>query len=756
MKLLYQSIREGVRACVMALDVAGLPIKAIQKPLPVVTLQLDEKDHTGNFLEIAGELSICRYIMEQSPTPHKDNLETAEWLLYELKPVVEAGKAEFKTHVGLHRALDTLEGMLGAAFLGGESPNAADLLAFCYIVPLFAGNAWLAKKYPVITNWYKELLPIYTRAAVALGDVQDLSSKKTVKKDVYYESKVKLQRDKSTTILPDPARRNILITSALPYVNNVPHLGNIIGCVLSADVYARYCRLMGFNTLFVCGTDEYGTATETKAIQEGLTPQQICDKYYAIHRDVYQWFDIDTDIFGRTSTSQQTQIAQEIFMRLHANGELFDQDVEQTYCQHCQRFLADRYVIGTCPHCGYDKARGDQCDGCQKLLNTTELINSVCFICGNGTSVKSSKHIFLNLPSIKDRLESWLQASSVKGQWSQNAISTAQGWIRDGLKGRCITRDLKWGTPVPLPEFADKVFYVWFDAPIGYISITANYTDQWAKWWKNPDQVQLYQFMGKDNIPFHTVIFPSTLLGTQDPWTLLHHISTTEYLTYEGGKFSKSMGRGVFGDNAMATGIPVEVFRYYLLCNRPEISDTDFQWSDFGSKNNNELVKNLGNLCNRFLKLLEKRGGQVPTSGAMTPADTDFLTLSHQSVRRYVEELGAVNIKAGLKTAMELSAMANNYLQEQQLWTMKAEEQKDRSNAVIFVAANVLKLVGLLMEPYMPSFSAKLYEQMGLPSTESNGVLRTVAEGDATVILTLVPAGVSIGTPQPIFKTRTS
>ena len=753
MKLLYHSVREGVRACAMALDVAGLPIKAIQKPLPIVTLQLDEKDHTGNFMEISGELSICRYIMQQSPTPHSDNLETAEWLLYELKPVIEAGRTEFKTHTGLHTALDTLEDMLRTKFLGGEAPNAADLLGFCYIVPLFAGNHWLAKKYPVITNWYKELLPIYTRAASALGDVQDLSSKKTLKKDVFYDSKVKLQRDKSATILPDPSRRNILITSALPYVNNVPHLGNIIGCVLSADVYARYCRLMGFNTLFVCGTDEYGTATETKALQEGVTPQEICDKYYAIHKEVYEWFDVDTDLFGRTSTRQQTEIAQQIFSKLRENGELFEQDVEQTYCEHCHRFLADRYVVGTCPNCNYDKARGDQCDNCQKLLNTTELLNSRCIICNSNTNIRSSRHIFLNLPSIKDRLEAWMQESSVKGQWSQNSVSMAQSWIRDGLKSRCITRDLKWGTPVPLPEFADKVFYVWFDAPIGYISITANYTEEWMRWWKDPEHVQLYQFMGKDNVPFHTVIFPSTLLGTQEPWTLLHHISTTEYLNYEGGKFSKSLGTGVFGDDAQKTGIPVEVFRYYLLCNRPEISDTVFQWSDFGSKNNNELVKNLGNLCNRFLKLLEKRGGQVPTSGALTPADTDFLTVAHQLVRKYSEELGAVSIKAGLKTAMELSSSANDYLQQQQLWTMK-DDQRDRANAVIFVAANVLKLVGLLMEPYMPSFSAKLYEQMGLAPRESQGVLRSVVDGDPTYILTLVPAGTVIGSPQPIFKTR--
>lgn len=306
-----------------------------------------------------------------------------------------------------------------------------------------------------------------------------------------------------TPILPVEGENNTLITSALPYVNNVPHLGNIIGCVLSADCFARFCRLRGDNVLFVSGTDEYGTATETKAIAEGLTPKEICDKYNAIHSEVYRWFNIDFDYFGRTTTQQQTDITQAIFHKLDENNHIFEESVEQLYCGKCERFLADRFVEGSCPHpgCGYDDARGDQCDGCGKLVNAMDLIRPRCKLCSGTPEVRSSCHLFLDLPSIEPKLKTWLPTSAP--QWTPNAKVICDSWVKDGLKKRCITRDLKWGTPVPKDGFKEKVFYVWFDAPIGYISMTACYTSQWQRWWNNPGQVQYYEFMAKDNVPFH-------------------------------------------------------------------------------------------------------------------------------------------------------------------------------------------------------------------------------------------------------------
>lgn len=299
--------------------------------------------------------------------------------------------------------------------------------------------------------------------------------------------------------LPVPGQRNVLVTSALPYVNNVPHLGNIIGCVLSADVYARYCRQRGVNCVYVSGTDEYGTATETKAAEEGLTPRQVCDKYFTQHSAIYSWFDIAFDHFGRTSCPEpwatpdwpQTVIAQDIFKANVANGNVIEDTVEQVFCLGCSKFLADRFIEGVCPHCAYDDARGDQCDKCGKLLNATELKAPRCKADkGHAVEVRTSQHLFLDLPKLEPALREWISASSKAGDWTANSVSVTEAWLASGLKPRCITRDLKWGTPVPHPGYEGKVFYVWFDAPIGYVSITANYTPEWRQWWQNPQNVR--------------------------------------------------------------------------------------------------------------------------------------------------------------------------------------------------------------------------------------------------------------------------
>ncbi|MDR1277451.1 MAG: methionine--tRNA ligase, partial [Treponema sp.] len=306
-----------------------------------------------------------------------------------------------------------------------------------------------------------------------------------------------------------------LITSALPYVNNVPHLGNLIQ-VLSADAFARFCRLRGYETLYVCGTDEYGTATENRAAEEGVSPRELCDRYYAIHADIYRWFHIAFDKFGRTSTPIQTEVTQYNFTRLDKQGFIVERTIEQLYCGRCGRFLADRYIRGRCPHCGSAEARGDQCEACGKLLEPTELKEPRCSSCGSTPALKSTKHLYIDLPKIKDRLEGWIKTASEKGFWANNAVQMTQAWIRDGLRERAITRDLKWGIPVPKPGYENKVFYVWFDAPIGYISITGNLGAEKARepgakfqdwhdfmnyWWKSPGEVELFQFIGKDNIP---------------------------------------------------------------------------------------------------------------------------------------------------------------------------------------------------------------------------------------------------------------
>ena len=596
------------------------------------------------------------------------------------------------------------------------------------------------------------------------------------KKVEYYESNAKLVRpNKGQPILEDDSKKNILITSALPYVNNVPHLGNIIGCVLSADVFARFMRLMGYNTLYVCGTDEYGTATETKALQEKCTPQQLCDKYHALHKAIYDWFDIDFDTFGRTSTQFHTDITQEIFLDLQKNNCIKKEEIEQYRCNKCNITLSDRYIYGTCYHgdCKYEKARGDQCDQCGKLCNALELINPRCKLCNNPPEKFKSYHYFLNLPNVETELRQWIDKASVEGKWTQNSRAITTGFISEGLKERCITRDLKWGVPVPGddPDMKNKVFYVWFDAPIGYLSITANLVgkENWKKWWHNPDHVKLFQFMGKDNVPFHTVIFPSTLIGTKINWTLLHHLSTTEYLNYEKTKFSKSNGVGVFGDHAESTGIPSEVWRYYLLSNRPETSDTDFKWDDFIAKNNNELLANLGNLVNRILVFTEKNfSGKVPKfhEEKLDDIDKEFFNNTITKFKEYVKAMSWAEIREGVKLFMEISSLGNGYLQTTQPWTLlkKNDPKYDlvKAETIFYILNAFLRFIGALAEPFMPSFSAKLYEIMNVKyegdSLKMIGIINDFIEknpSDAILFLVktkLIEEGQTINKPKPLFK----
>ena len=557
--------------------------------------------------------------------------------------------------------------------------------------------------------------------------------------------KNRIIKKSSFPVLPVPGENNILITSALPYVNNVPHLGNIIGCVLSADVFARYCRLQQWNTLYICGTDEYGTATETKAAQEGLTPQQICDKYNKIHSDVYNWFNISFDYFGRTTTAQQTKISQNIFWDLYNNGYLLQQTVEQLYCQHCQRFLADRFVEGICPLCNFDDARGDQCDKCGKLINAVELKSPRCKICSHCPIHKHSQHLFIDLDKLQPRLREALDELYKGRGWSDNAKSITETWLRDGLKPRCITRDLKWGTPVPLEGFTDKVFYVWFDAPIGYLSITANYTDQWEQWWKNPNHVQLYNFMAKDNVPFHSVVFPSCLLGTNDTYTIVNHLNATEYLNYESGKFSKSRGVGVFGDQAAQTDIDADVWRFYLLYMRPESQDTHFSWNDFMLKNNSELLNNLGNFINRSLKFVAKTYDKVIPESQPTDVEFRLMMLVNQEVDHFIDEMMQVKIRDNLKRLLHVSRLGNQYLQENQPWKLIKgnNEEKVRASTVTHIAANLSCLLSILIRPYMPNTSNRIQQQLNVTID-----INTLQAG----FTQRIKAGHKIGDPTPLFR----
>ncbi len=503
-----------------------------------------------------------------------------------------------------------------------------------------------------------------------------------------------------------------LITSALPYVNNIPHLGNLTQ-VLSADVFARFCRLRGYETLYICGTDEYGTASETRALQEGISPRELCDRYHKIHEDIYRWFNIKFDYFGRTSTPLQTEIVQHIFQAVDKNGYITEKETEQLYCPTCRRFLADRYVLGTCPKCGFEGARGDQCDQCGTLLDPTELKDPKCSVCGSTPEIRKTKNLYINLPKALPMLEEWLGKASVEGFWAKNAVQITSSWIRDGLQERCITRDLKWGIPVPKPGYEDKVFYVWFDAPIGYISITANYTKDWEYWWRDPENTELFQFIGKDNIPFHTVIFPSSLLATGEKWTMLHHMSSTEYLNYEGGKFSKSRGIGVFGNDVEEIGLPCDIWRFYMFYNRPEKQDFTFTWKDLEEKVNKELIGNLSNLVNRTLTFVKRfYGGEIRTD----EVDESLVTLIKEKEDEITSLLERAEERDAIRAVFALSDIGNKAFQDGEPWKKRVEDPTS-AEKLLNTLLYLIRDLAVMVEPYMPETGEKILSMLSQDTT---------------------------------------
>lgn len=388
------------------------------------------------------------------------------------------------------------------------------------------------------------------------------------------------------------------------------------------------------------------------------------------------------------------------------------------YCEEHQSFLADRFVEGECPFCAYPDARGDQCDAdsCGRLLDPLQLKHPRCKIDGSPPVTKETNHIFFELDKLQPEVEAFVQKSHEAGEWSNNGHAITSAWFKDGLEPRSITRDIKWGSKVPLPGYEEKVIYPWFDACIGYISITAAYTDQWEKWWRDPGNVRLYQFIGKDNVPFHSIIFPATQIGTRETWTKLHHLSTTEYLTYEGGKFSKSRGVGVFGDSAQKTGVPSDIWRFFLLHHRPETSDTEFTWESFISANNNLLLKNLGNFVSRVVKLITSPNyydGVVPDWTEYH--EKSFDTFNHevcQLLNRYIQELDAVKLRSGLSTVLAISQRGNWFLQSNKLDGNLFKNEPSKCAAVVGLAINLVHLLASLIAPYMPDTASSINKQL--------------------------------------------
>jgi len=502
--------------------------------------------------------------------------------------------------------------------------------------------------------------------------------------------------------------------------------------MLSADVFARFCRSRGYDTLYVCGTDEYGTATETRAIEEKKTPRELCDYYYKQHDEIYKWFDIAFDKFGRTSNQECTEITQSIFKDLDKNGYITEHTNKQLFCPKCNMYLADRFVEGTCPKCGYEDARGDQCDKCGSLLDPIELKAPRCHTCGSTPEVRETKHLYINLPAISGKLDDWMKKASIEGKWSDNAINITKAWIRDGLNERAITRDLKWGIPVPKEGYENKVFYVWFNAPIGYMSITKQFANEltaagkksfdWKSWWlpeeseeaKDKAPVDLFQFIGKDNIPFHTVVFPCSEIGSGHNWTKLFHMSSTEYLNYEDGKFSKSRGVGVFGTDAKDSGIKADAWRFYIFYNRPEKQDYQFTWKEFREKYNGELIGNLGNLVNRTLLFVTKYyDGIIPDS----EVDEEMWANIRAHEDKITKSLEWADLKDAFHEIFAISDIGNKAFQDCEPWKTRTTDPK-KAEKLIHNLCYMIKDLMIMAHPYMPQFTETIMSYFGKTISE--------------------------------------
>jgi methionyl-tRNA synthetase len=785
----------AVLKLLISANFAQKPVKIIQNDFSGI-----ERRHLP-YLKVNEESSI---FMPNSAVwflfPVSGEVETAvnEWLEWEstvlapnLAHVIGAGSKNEKVKSSLTGAFKKLnEALRSRPYLTQDKLNASDIVVWSILYPLSQDDA-LSKEYLAensnVVSWLKTIeqiqqvkdalntfpISVATKAYQALSygamylapitpivengikqspqhqpEVVTNEELEAAKKAWLLEpDQIPKLKNQQKVVLPKPNEKNILITSALPYVNNVPHLGNIIGCVLSADVFARFARICNYNTLFIGGTDEYGTATETKALEENMSCQAICDKYYAIHKDIYEWFNISFDHFGRSSTPQQTELCQDLFLQLNDNGFMFTEPVEQLYCENCQRYLADRFVEGGCPHpeCIYPDARGDQCDGCGKLVNAIELKNPRCKICRNTPKLKTSSQFFIDLPKLEPLLLHWMKKSAPG--WSNNAQVIGKSWLREGLKPRCITRDLKWGVTVPLKDFKDKVFYVWFDAPIGYMSISKAYTQEWEKWWRPAPEfsITLYQFMAKDNVPFHAVMFPACLLGTNRGYTTVSHIMATEYLNYEDGKFSKSRGVGVFGNDARETGIPSDVWRFYLLYVRPESQDSSFSWSDLATKNNSELLNNLGNFINRALVFAKNNFNKTVPEMKLNKDDFTLLALCTRELKGYVSSLEKSKLRDGIRHILSISRHGNQYMQANQPWVLLkgTPEEKIRAGTVIGVCCNIACLLATLLHPYMPETSETLKKQLNSTNT--------ALTPENIRIIQLLPAGHKLGEPAALF-----
>ena len=537
----------------------------------------------------------------------------------------------------------------------------------------------------------------------------------------------------------------ILVAVAWPYANGSLHLGHLAGCYLPADIFARYHRLKGDHVLMVSGSDQHGTPITIRAEQEGISPREVVEKYHAEFLHSWERMGITFDLFTTTGTDNHRKVVHDLFLSLYDSGNIYKDTMLLPYCPSCSRFLPDRYVEGTCPHCGNLNARGDQCDNCGKTLNAEELVSPRCGICGATPEFRNSEHFFLRLSAFQEPLLEWVERQD---HWRANVLNFTRSYLQEGLKDRAITRDISWGVPVPLDGYDDKRIYVWFEAVTGYLSASREWAEQrgqpdlWQEYWQS-SEAKAYYFIGKDNIPFHSIIWPAMLMG-KGGLNLPYDVPANEFLSLENRQFSTSRQWAVWLPDYLDRYEP-DPLRYYLSINMPESGDSDFSWSEYVRRNNDELVATYGNLVNRVLTFTYRNfDGAVPEPSELDAGSTALLSRASETLESVGTSLEACRFRMAISQAMGLAQDANRYLNDKAPWkTLK--QDREATATVLWVALSVIGCLKVVLSPFLPFSSERLHEMMGFPGASEEGGWAWSGTAD------FLPPGQRLAQPAPLY-----
>jgi len=536
----------------------------------------------------------------------------------------------------------------------------------------------------------------------------------------------------------------VLVTSAWPYINVTPHLGNLVGSVLSADVTARYYRLKGGDVLMVSGSDTHGTPIEVEAIRQGITPKALTDRNHARVADLFRRWEASFDNYTSTESPVHKEFVQKTLLEIQRNGYIFEQETQMLYCEHDQRFLPDRFVEGKCPYCGCEKARGDQCDMCGRLLEPTMLVDPYCVLCKNKPTVKTTKHWYIDLSKLAKPLAEYIYGNQ---QLPNNVKTFSLNWIKEGLKPRAVTRDVEWGIPAPFAGAEGKTIYVWIDAVLGYVSATIEQCqrigkpEKWREFWFDKQAKTLY-FVGKDNIPFHTIILPALLLATGEDYNLPWNVSATEFLQFRGQKASKSQRVGIWIDEALEM-FPADYWRFFLIATRPESKDTNFTWSAFIDKIDADLNDTFGNFIHRTLSFINSKfDGTIPAPTKLDKDDQAILASVKEKVETAAQELEASKLQSAANALIALTRIGNQYLNTKEPWNLMKND-REKAGTIFYVAAQVVKAATVVSAPFIPDTAEQLWQTLDLPGT--------VSEGGWSEALNHLEAGHRIAKPKPLF-----